>query len=72
MGVSGAFMFANVDPVNLAGKPRAAFRTGFLGVASMGWSTLVQIVDASEDDRAAIDAMLAKQLHRTLRCAQRG
>ena len=59
--VSGAFMFAEVDPVNLAGKPRTAFRSGFLGVPSLGWSTLAQIVDASAEDRAALVAMLAEQ-----------
>ena len=45
--VSGAFMFADADPETLDGKPRAAFRSGFLGVPSFGWSTLVQIVEAS-------------------------
>ena len=60
--VSGAFMFWNADPAALEGKARAAFRAGFLGVATLGWSTLVQIVEANEDDRlAAIDA-LAKRL----------
>ena len=60
--VTGTFMFADNDPSALEGKSRAAFRSGFLGVASLGWSTLVQIVHASVDDRlAAIDA-LAKQL----------
>jgi hypothetical protein len=60
--VSGAFMFADAEPASLEGKPRAAFRGGFLGVASFGWSTLVQIVDASEGDRAAAVAMLATKL----------
>jgi Family of unknown function (DUF6505) len=56
--VSGAFMFWNSDPANLAGKARAAFRSGFLGVQSLGWSTLAQIVEASDDDcRAAIDTL---------------
>jgi hypothetical protein len=56
--VSGGFVFAGGDPAALQGKARAAFRAGFLGVASLGWSTLVQIVDASEDERrAAIDAL---------------
>jgi hypothetical protein len=60
--VTGVFMFADDDPSKLEGKARAAFRSGFLGVASFGWSTLVQIVEASDDDRvSAIDA-LAKQL----------
>jgi uncharacterized protein DUF6505 len=60
--VSGAFMFWDRDPATMDGKVRSAFRSGFLGVQSLGWSTLAQIVEASEDDRrAAVDA-LAKQL----------
>ena len=60
--VSGAFMFAGADPAALTGKARAAFRAGLLGVASLGWSTLAQIVEASEDDRVAAVELLAKQL----------
>jgi hypothetical protein len=60
--VPGAFVFVDGDPAKLEGKARAAFRSGFLGVNSLGWSTLVQIVEASEADRrAAVDA-LAQQL----------
>ena len=60
--VSGAFRFYDRDPAALAGKDRAAFRGGFLGVQSWGWSTLVQIVEANEQQRhAAVDA-LARQL----------
>jgi hypothetical protein len=60
--VSGAFMFADSDPSTLQGRARAAFRSGFLGVNSLGWSTLVQIVETTEPDRqAAVDA-LARQL----------
>src|SRR5262245_65068190 len=51
--VSGAFAFAQLDIGKLEGKQRAAFRSGFLGIESLGWSTLVQVVEASEDDRAA-------------------
>ncbi len=60
--VSGAFVFWNTDTAALAGKARSAFRGGFLGVASLGWSTLVQIVEASDDDRLAVIDTLAKQL----------
>jgi hypothetical protein len=60
--VSGAFAFWSGDPTKLEGKARAAFRSGFLGVASLGWSTLVQIVEASEADRANLVAALAAQL----------
>jgi hypothetical protein len=64
--VSGAFMFADADPDALDGKVRAAFRGGFLGAASFGWSTLVQIVEASEHDHAALIETLARQFHERL------
>jgi Family of unknown function (DUF6505) len=60
--VSGAFRFCDRDPAKLTGKQRAAFRSGFLGVQSWGWSTLVQIVPATEDDRRAVVELLATQL----------
>lgn len=60
--VSGAFVFWNADPAALEGRARTAFRSGFLGLSSLGWSTLVQIVDVSEDDRLAAIDLLAKQL----------
>jgi hypothetical protein len=61
--VPGAFMFAHADPEALDGKTRAAFRGGFLGVASLGWSTLVQIVEAGAPDRSALVDLLARQMH---------
>ena len=60
--VSGAFMFLDADPAALEGKERAAFRAGFLGVQSLGWSTLVQIVDAERGRSAEAVDMLAQQL----------
>jgi hypothetical protein len=60
--VSGAFMFADADPDTLGGKPRAAFRSGFLGVPSLGFSTLVQIVEASAAERATLVETLAHAL----------
>jgi hypothetical protein len=60
--VSGAFMFWDRDPAALEGKARSAFRGGFLGVGSLGWSTLVQIVEVSDDDRLAVIDTLAKHL----------
>jgi hypothetical protein len=64
--VSGAFMFADADRDALAGKSRAAFRGGFLGVASLGWSTLVQIVEATQEDRDRLVDTLGRQLHERL------
>lgn len=60
--VSGAFVFWNSDPGKLEGKARTAFRSGFLGIASLGWSTLAQIVDSDEDDRRGAVNALAQQL----------
>jgi hypothetical protein len=60
--VSGAFVFATIDPGNLKGKARAAFRSGFLGIDSLGWSTLVQIVEATETERARAVDVLAHHL----------
>jgi hypothetical protein len=60
--VSGAFRFCDQDPAKLSGKARAAFRSGFLGVQSWGWSTLAQIVPATEDDCRALIELLARQL----------
>ena len=62
--VTGTFMFGGDDPAALEGKARAAFRAGFLGVTSLGWSTLVQIVEASDDDRLAAIDTLAKNSSR--------
>lgn len=60
--VSGAFVFWNADTTELQGKTRSAFRSGFLGVETLGWSTLVQIVEASEPDRARVVDLLAQRL----------
>jgi Family of unknown function (DUF6505) len=60
--VSGAFRFCDRDPAKLSGKDRSAFRSGFLGVKSWGWSTLAQVVHATEDDHRALVELLAKQL----------
>lgn len=62
--VSGAFVFWDMDVAKLEGKPRAAFRGGFLGVNSLGWSTLVQVVEARPVDRGHLVEALADQLKR--------
>jgi Family of unknown function (DUF6505) len=60
--VSGAFAFWNRDAASLEGKARSAFRSGFLGVSTLGWSTLVQIVAANDEDRREVVDTLARQL----------
>jgi hypothetical protein len=60
--VSGAFAFVRCNPADLQGKARTAFRAGFLGLESLGRSTLAQIVETHEKDRETVIEMLAQQL----------
>src|SRR5690606_20603481 len=60
--VCGTFAFWDDEPDRLTGKRRSAFRSGFLGVQSLGWSTLAQIVAAKDGDRATVVEELAKRL----------
>ena len=60
--VPGTFAFASLDVAGLAGKARVAFRSGFLGIDSLGWSTLVEVAEASEQERATAVALLAQRL----------
>jgi hypothetical protein len=48
--VSGSFLFWNRDAATLAGKERQAFRSGILGIASFGWSTLAVVTWATPDE----------------------
>ncbi|WP_424629407.1 DUF6505 family protein [Bradyrhizobium sp. SYSU BS000235] len=60
--VSGAFVFWNCDFAALGQKQRVALRSGFLGVDSLGWSTLAVVTDATDAERSAIVERLAAHL----------
>src|SRR3989442_14181560 len=60
--VSGCFEFWNPDPATLDQKQRVALRSGFLGIDSLGWSTLAIVTEASEAERQAMIERLAMQL----------
>lgn len=60
--VSGAFVFWNRDPATLEQKQRVALRSGFLGIDSLGWSTLAIVTEATEAERQAMIDRLAGQL----------
>jgi hypothetical protein len=64
--VTGSFLFLDTDVAALAGKARAAFRSGFVGVDSLGFSTLVVVSEASEAEHAAAVEALAAQIHARL------
>jgi hypothetical protein len=66
--VTGAFLFMDTDPADLGPKQRAAFRAGFLGVASFGWSTLAVVTEATEAERNAAIEILAARLVSDLGC----
>jgi hypothetical protein len=60
--VTGTFLFFGADVENLSGKERQAFRAGFLGIESFGWSTLVMVAEATAEERATAVERLAEQL----------
>jgi hypothetical protein len=60
--VPGGFCFWDDDVAALEGKRRQAFRAGFLGLSSFGWSTLVQVVTATPAQRAEAVAALAAHI----------
>ncbi|HWL83098.1 MAG TPA: DUF6505 family protein [Roseomonas sp.] len=60
--VPGGFAFWDEDPSALTGKRRQEFRAGFLGLGSFGFSTLVEVTEASAEERAAAVAALAAHI----------
>lgn len=58
--VSGAFRFDPAAIDTLDAKGRAAFRGGFLGIASFGWSTLAVVTTVTPDEVEAATATLAQ------------
>ena len=63
--VTGSFLFWDADIAALGPKARAAFRAGFVGVASLGFSTLVAVAEASEAERdAAVEALAGHLMRR--------
>jgi hypothetical protein len=58
--VSGAFAFADADPGSLSGKRRQAFRSGFLGTRTFGWSTFAVIAEIGPDELEAVVEALAR------------
>jgi hypothetical protein len=60
--VPGSFMFWDEDVAALTGKRRVAFRSGWLGIGSFGWSTLAVVVEATDDERAQAVEALAHHL----------
>lgn len=60
--VPGTFLFAGRTSEDLSRKEQIAFRSGFLGVGSFGWSTLVTVTLVRAEDKEDAILMLARQL----------
>lgn len=60
--VPGTFVFAGRPVETMGRKEQIAFRSGFLGITSFGWSTLTVVTQTRGDDRAEAVAALAHQL----------
>ncbi len=60
--VPGAFEFWAADPVGLKGREKQAFRGGFLGLTSFGWSTLVVAQPITPEEKSAAITSLAQHL----------
>jgi hypothetical protein len=60
--VTGTFLFAGADLGALSRKERIAFRTGFVGLGDLGFSTLVVVSEARAEEREAAVLALARHL----------
>ncbi|MEP0233352.1 DUF6505 family protein [Roseibium sp.] len=63
--IPGSFVFSlgrYGDPAAIAGKERQAFVSGFLALGSFGFSTVVSVAEATEDDVVSCEGLLAEYL----------
>lgn len=61
--VAGTFVFVDRSSEDMDAKTQLAFKSGWLGVESLGHSTFVQVTVAPEDDAEGAIRTLAGQLH---------
>ncbi|HEV2509184.1 DUF6505 family protein [Bosea sp. (in: a-proteobacteria)] len=60
--VTGSFLFTPESVAGLDTKGRVAFRSGFLGIDSFGWSTLAIVTESTAEEREQAVAQFAAQL----------
>ena len=56
----GTFCFSNLNEADLTGKVKQAFSNGFLGLQSMGFSTLVSVVTLKAGDLEKVETRLCE------------
>ena len=59
IAVAGAFLFADDEPETLTGQRLRAFRSGFLGLESFGFSTFAAVAEVPDGDYARAIEQLA-------------
>lgn len=59
--VTGSFLFTPESVAELDTKGRVAFRSGFLGIDSFGWSTLAVVTEVTVEEREEAITQLAGQ-----------
>jgi hypothetical protein len=60
--VPGSALFWGADPAEMPGKLRTAFRSGFLGLRSFAFSTLVEVAPIGPDEHAGLAESFAQAL----------
>ena len=60
--VTGTFVFVDGTPSEMDAKTQLAFRSGWLGIDSFGFSTFVQVTVAPDSEVQAATGRLAAQL----------
>jgi Family of unknown function (DUF6505) len=61
--VTGSVLFFDSDPTAMGPKLRAAFRAGFLGLESFGFSTLAEVAEIALDRREVLVDRFARALY---------
>jgi hypothetical protein len=60
--ISGAFVFSDREASTLVGGERQAFRSGFMGTGSFGWSRLVSVSEITPQDYESVVSALTRHL----------
>ncbi len=58
----GGFAFWDEDPAQMPGKRRQAFRSGWLGTKTFGFSTLVEVAGDLSEPLQSLEIALAEQI----------
>jgi hypothetical protein len=57
--IPGSFVFSGLEQNKLSGKMAQSFSTGFLGLASFGWCSLVRVAEMPESEFETLANSLA-------------